>query len=75
MIEVLERKEPKKHKIKCCHCSSVLQFTHLDEEEDYDPDVPFEGQASTWLIKCPNCNRRVPTRSLTDKGYYDWMIE
>ena len=37
--------------------------------------MPFEGQATDWSIKCPNCKLKVPTRSLTDRGYYEWRHE
>ena len=75
MVEILEKGNMKKYKIKCCHCNSVLKFTSLDEVSEYNPDVPFEGQATDWSIKCPNCNKNVPTRSITDKGRYDWREE
>ena len=72
MVEILEKGSVKQYKIKCCHCNSTLKFTSLDEVSEYNPDIPFEGQATDWSIKCPNCNRNVPTHSITDNGCYDW---
>ena len=71
MIEVLNKNAPKKRIIKCCHCGSMLRFSWLDEEVNFTQDG-YEGQTTDWSIKCPICNRRVPTRSLTDNGYYSW---
>ena len=75
MVEIIERNEPKKYTIKCCRCGSILRFSHLDEKSEYNPDVPFEGQATDWTVQCPNCNHKVPTHSLTDRGYYEWRCE
>ena len=72
MVEILEKGDVTKYKIKCPHCNSVLKFTSLDEVSKYNPEVPFEGQTTDWSIKCPCCNNNVPTRSITDKGCYDW---
>ena len=75
MVEILEKGNMKQYKIKCFHCNSILKFTSLDESLEYNPDVQFEGQAADWSIKCPNCNKKVPTHSITDKGHYDWREE
>ena len=61
MVEILEKGNMKHYKIKCCHCNSILKFTNLDEVSEYNPDVPFEGQATDWSIKCPNCNTKFHT--------------
>jgi C4-type Zn-finger protein len=75
MVEIKEIGVLQKYQIKCPHCNSILVFDKLDEKSEYNPDVPFEGQATDWSIKCTNCNRYVPTRSLTDRGYYEWRKE
>lgn len=74
MVEVLEKGNLKKYTIKCCHCGSMLRFTHLDEKENFTMDG-YEGQSSDWSVKCPNCGLNVPTRSITERNYYDWRSE
>ena len=71
MVEVLEKREPKKYRIVCHGCNSLLRFSKLDEKSEYTPDS-IEGQSTDWYIICPNCNTRVPTHSLTEKNSYDW---
>lgn len=75
MVQVQEIGVLQRYQIKCPHCKSLLSFIGLDEKSEYNPDVPFEGQATDWSIVCPNCKYGVPTRSLTDKGYYEWRKE
>jgi len=74
-VKIISEGRLKTYKIKCFHCNSVLEFTNLDELSEYDSDVPFEGQCMNWYIKCPKCNRDVPTRAVTDMGSYDWRID
>lgn len=74
MVEVLEKGNPKKHTIKCCHCGSLLRFTNLDEKENFTMDG-YEGQSSDWYVKCPNCGLDVPTRAITEQNSYDWRSE
>jgi len=75
MVKIIEKNKLKIFKIRCIGCSSILSFTVNDETITYCADVPFEGQATDWSIKCPLCKINTPTRSLTDKKYYDWRIE
>lgn len=74
MVEVLEAGRLEKYKIKCCHCNSILQFTTLDEIVNTNLNSP-EGISIDWSVKCPNCHKYVPTRSLTDVNYYDWRTK
>ena len=74
MVEVLEKGNPKKYTIKCCHCGSMLRFTHLDEKENFTMDG-YEGQSSDWSVKCPNCGLNVHTRAITERNSYDWRSE
>lgn len=74
MVEVLEKGNPKKYTIKCCHCGSLLRFTNLDEKENFTMDG-YEGQSSDWYVKCPNCGLDVPTRAITEQNSYDWRSE
>lgn len=74
MVEVLEKGNPKKYTIKCCHCKSLLRFTNLDEKENFTMDG-FEGQSSDWYIKCPSCGLNVPTRAITEQNSFDWRSE
>ena len=74
MIEILETGKLEQYKIKCCHCNSILQFTTLDEIVNTNLNSP-EGISTDWSVECPNCHRSVPTRSLTEKDYYDWRIK
>lgn len=75
MVEVLEKGNPKKYTIKCCHCGSLLRFTNLDEKENFTMDR-YEGQSSSdWYVKCPSCGLNVPTRTITEQNYYDWRSE
>lgn len=75
MVEILEKGNLKNYKIKCRHCESILKFTSLDETPEYIHEVPFEGEVTNWFIKCPCCNKNVPTRSITDNNHYDWREE
>ena len=74
MVEVLEKSNPKKYTIKCCHCGSMLRFTHLDEKENLTMDG-YEGMSSDWSVKCPYCGLNVPTRAITEQNSYDWRSE
>lgn len=74
MVEVLEKGNPKKYTIKCCHCGSLLRFTNLDEKENFTMDG-YEGQSSDWYLKCPSCGLNVPTRAITEQNSYDWRSE
>ena len=74
MVEILEKGNPKKYTIKCCHCGSILRFTHLDEKENFSMDG-FEGMSSDWYVKCPSCGLNVPTRAITEQNSYDWRSE
>ena len=74
MVEVLEKGNPKKYTIKCCHCGSMLRFTHLDEKTNFTMDG-YEGQSSDWSVTCPNCKLNTPTRAITEKASYDWRSE
>lgn len=74
MVEVLEKGNPKKYTIKCCHCGSMLRFTHLDEKENFTMDG-YEDMSSDWSVKCPTCGRNVPTRAITERNSYDWRSE
>ena len=74
MVEILEKGNLKNYKIKCCHCNSILKFTSLDETPKYTADS-IEGEATDWSIKCPCCNKNVPTRSITNNNFYDWREE
>lgn len=74
MVEVLEKGNLKKYTIKCCHCGSMLRFTHLDEKENFTMDG-YEGQSLDWSVKCLNCGLNVPTRAITERNSYDWRSE
>lgn len=75
MVEVKEIGKLQQYEITCPHCNSILLFNKLDEKSEYNPDVPFEGQCTDWSIVCKNCGCGVPTRSLTERGYYEWRKE
>ena len=74
-VKIISEGKLKTYKVKCFYCGSILEFTDLDEFSTYTPDIPFEGQCTDWSIKCPKCNHNVPTRAMTDMGYYDWRIK
>lgn len=75
MVEIKEMGVLEQYEVTCPHCNSVLTFNKLDEKSTYNSDVPFEGQCTDWSVICPNCKTGVPTRSLTDRNYYDWRKE
>lgn len=70
-VKIIEEGKLQTYEVRCLHCLSTLEFTDLDEQSY----VSFEGNCTDWYIKCPKCNYIVPTRAMTDRGYYEWRKE
>lgn len=73
MIEILERREQQKYKVRCNHCESLLSYTILDEQKQYS-EFGFEGYCQNYYINCPVCQTHIIVASDTEQHSYNWRI-
>ena len=61
--------------VKCFDCHSVIEYDRSEEHSTFIKDVAWFGDCTDWYITCPVCKSKIPTRSLTSEGSYDWRIK